>query len=323
MIYVLISDDRQRLASNLKRFVKGRLDHVDDINYVKFDATNTPVQEIVDEANYLPLGYDHKVIAIDNPYYLLKEKSRYKIEAEQDYPKLVEYLKNPNDDTDLIFLSESNAFAEKSEVVIALKKNAQITEIKEATEQEWKADVNKYITQKLGVEIDPLALTELANRTAGNVALFTNEAKKLALYTNHITYDDVVLMVTRPLEDNSFLLFNHLMKGDNGDAITLFRDLKQGNVEPVVLISMLSNQFRLMNQVLYLAKNRMTNDDIANELKIKPGRAAVLRKYLPVISEKRIQLILEDLYNLDLQIKSGLVDRYYGFELFLINFKID
>ena len=40
-----------------------------------------------------------------------------------------------------------------------------------------------------------------------------------------------------------------------------------------------------------------------------------------VISGKRILQTLEDLYQLDWQIKSGLVDRYYSFELFLINFK--
>ena len=40
-----------------------------------------------------------------------------------------------------------------------------------------------------------------------------------------------------------------------------------------------------------------------------------------VVSGKRILQTLEDLYQLDKQIKSGLVDRYYSFELFLINFK--
>ena len=41
------------------------------------------------------------------------------------------------------------------------------------------------------------------------------------------------------------------------------------------------------------------------------------------MSEKAIYRTLDDLFNLDLQIKSGLVDRFYAFELFLINFKRD
>ena len=78
------------------------------MNFVRFDSLLTPVQEIVKEANYLPLGYEHKAIVIDNPYYLMKEKGRNKVESEQDYPALVNYLSNPNPDADLIFLVNTN-----------------------------------------------------------------------------------------------------------------------------------------------------------------------------------------------------------------------
>ena len=40
-----------------------------------------------------------------------------------------------------------------------------------------------------------------------------------------------------------------------------------------------------------------------------------------MISDKAIKKTLDDLYQLDLDIKSGLVDRNYGFELFLLKFK--
>ena len=84
---------------------------------------------------------------------------------------------------------------------------------------------------------------------------------------------------------------------------------------------MIANQFRLLNRVAYLAKHGKDNDGIAEELKINPIRAKILRKNSMVISQKKINQTLEELYQLDLQIKSGLVDRYYSFELFLINFK--
>lgn len=324
MIYLICGLERARLSKALQRIVKTSLNNeVDDMNFVKFDATNVLVQEIVDEANYLPLGYEHKVIAIENAYFLAKERTKTKIEADQDYDKLEKYLQNPNEDVDVIFLVESLQLNEKSPLVSLIKDKGNVTEIKDPTPEEWHSAVKRYINEKLKVEIDSDALEELTNRTSGDMISFQNNAKKLALYTNHITYDDVALMVTRPLEDNTFLIFNHLMKGNNLDAVKLFRDLKEGAVEPVTLISMLGNQFRLLNQVIYLIKNRYSVDDVAKELNIKTGRVHVLRKYAPIISEECIYKILEDLFNLDLQIKSGLLDRYYGFELFLINFKIN
>ena len=128
-------------------------------------------------------------------------------------------------------------------------------------------------------------------------------------------------MVVRPLEDNTFLIFNYLITGKNADAVKLFRDLRVSNVEPVTLISMLGNQFRLLDQVYYLFKNGRTDEEIAKELNIKPIRAQILRKNTGLVSEKAIHRTLKDLFDLDLQIKSGLVDRFYAFELFLINFK--
>ena len=128
-------------------------------------------------------------------------------------------------------------------------------------------------------------------------------------------------MVVRPLEDNTFLIFNYLITGKNADAVKLFRDLRVSNVEPVTLISMLGNQFRLLDQVYYLFKNGRTDEEIAKELNIKPIRAQILRKNTGLVSEKAIHRTLKELFDLDLQIKSGLVDRFYAFELFLINFK--
>jgi DNA polymerase-3 subunit delta len=105
------------------------------------------------------------------------------------------------------------------------------------------------------------------------------------------------------------------------DALQLFRDLRVSNVEPVTLISMLANQFRLLNQVVFLSKEGLVNEDIAKQLGIKPIRVQILRKNVFSISEKTIEKTLDNLFNLDLQIKSGQVDRFYVFELFLINFK--
>ena len=196
-----------------------------------------------------------------------------------------------------------------------------IVEIPDLDQNGWKDGVKRYCLENCHLKIDNDALIELADRTAGDVALLQTSVAKLSLYTSHVTYDDVVLMVARPLEDNTFLIFNHLISGHNMDAVQLFRDLRVSNVEPVTIISMLGNQFRLLDQVFYLNKNGKSEDEIARELNIKPGRVYILKKNLNLLSEKAIHRTLNDLFDLDLQIKSGLVDRFYAFELFLINFK--
>ena len=324
MIYLISGRQNIRLKSQMKSIIKKSLGEIDAINFVKHDASYTLVQEIVDDANYLPLGYDHKAVVVDNPYFLLKEKGRNKIESDQNYQELIDYINHPDESCDLIFLvnTSDSEIDKKSEIYQAIEANGQVITLTEPKENEWHQVVAHYFKEKWpNTVIDSDAIQELARRTEGDYASLFNNGSKLALYTDHIRFEDVVLMVTRPLEENAFLLFNYLIDNRNIEAVALYRDLKSSNVEPVTLISMIANQFRLLNRVSYLAKNRYDVDAIAQELAINPIRAKILRKNSFVISQKRINETLEELYQLDLQIKSGLVDRFYSFELFLINFK--
>ena len=327
MIHLVYSNQSSEIKKVVKGIAKQSLPERDDMNFVRYDGNNTLIQEIIDDANYVPLGYDKKVVAVDNCYFLMKPKPRNKIEADQDYKALISYIKNPNPDCDLILTVPTAEVDKNSELFKLIEANAKVTFMGDPTLKEWNDYVRKIVNDSIeknpGSKMDSDALMELIDRTAGDIPLLKNSVIKLFLYTKHVRYEDVLLLVTRPLEDNTFQLFNYLLDGENEKAIGLFRDLQVSNVEPVTLISMLGNQFRLLNQVVFLSKKSMTNDEIANELKIKPIRVQILKKKTFNMSEKAIHKALDDLFDLDLQIKSGLVDRFYAFELFLINFKRD
>ena len=327
MIHLVYSNQSSEIKKVVRAIAKQSLPERDDMNFVRYDGNNTLIQEIIDDANYVPLGYDKKVVAVDNCYFLMKPKPRNKIEADQDYKALIQYIKNPNPDCDLVLTVPTAEVDKNSELFKLIEANAKVTFMGDPTIKEWNEYVRKVVNDSIaknpGSKMDSDAIMELVDRTAGDIPLLKNSIQKLFLYTKHIRYEDVLLLVTRPLEDNTFQLFNYLLDGENEKAIGLFRDLQVSNVEPVTLISMLGNQFRLLNQVVFLSKQSMTNDDIANELKIKPIRVQILKKKTFNMSEKAIHRTLDDLFNLDLQIKSGLVDRFYAFELFLINFKRD
>jgi len=130
-------------------------------------------------------------------------------------------------------------------------------------------------------------------------------------------------MVVKPLEENVFLIYNNLISKKEDFAIKVYRDLVEQNIEPVRIISTLGNQFRLLHEVKYLVSQRMNNKDIADTLKIKETRAAVIARQVYSIDEKKIRRTLDELFNLDYQIKSGQVDRYYALEMFLIKFNQD
>lgn len=321
MVYLIYGNQTPSIKSRIKKIVKERLPEYDDFNFVKFDASNVLIQDIIDEANYVPLGYDRKVVVAENCYFLMKQKGKNTIEADQDYDSLIDFINHQSEECDLILTVPTLSISVTGDIYKLIKEKGNIIEIPDLDQRGWKDGVRRYCLENAGLRIDNDAIDELAERTSGDVALLQTSVAKLSLYTDHVRYEDVVLMVVRPLDDNTFLIFNYLLQGKNASAVKLFRDLRVTNVEPVSLISMLANQFRLLNQVMYLSRNGSGDDEIAKELNIKPIRVQILRKNALSISEKAVHRTLKDLFELDLQIKSGQVDRFYAFELFLINFK--
>jgi DNA polymerase III subunit delta len=321
MIYLIYGNQAPTIKKRLNAILKERLPDKDEMNFVRYDGSLTLIQECISDANSLPLGYQHKVVVIDSCYFLLKPKPRNKIENNQKYDVLIKFIENPSEECDLVLIVPSSSIDKTSDIFRLLQQKGKTFEIIDPTADQWNRYVTQYCRESKKMKIDNDALYELSQRTSGDISLFQNSVAILDLYADHITYDDVVKMVTRPLEDNAFLLFNYLVQKKISEALGLYRDLQVAMVEPVTLIGMLANQFRLLNQISFLFNKGLESNAIATELHLNPIRVQIMLRSVRSVTSKVICRTLNDLFNLDLQIKSGQVDRYYGFELFLINFQ--
>ena len=323
MIYLIYGNQAPTIKHQINKISKTFLGDLgqDEFSFVKLDGNNVLIQDAVDECRYVSLGYDKKVVSLENCYFLLKPKPKNKIDADQDYDSLKRYLSNDAEECAFILSVPSLNIDEKSEFIKIIRSRGKEIKIDDPDEKKFIEYIRLYC-QKYNIVIDETAIQELAFRTDGDVGLFVNNIEKLNLYTDHIRYNDVIKLVSRKIEDTGFLLSNYLIEGKNIDAVGLYRDLKVNKAEPVTLISQLANQFRLINQIRYLLKvKRLSQEETSNALKIKPGRVYALSKSLSLISEKAILRAIEDLYQLDYEIKSGQVDRFYAFELFLLKFQ--
>jgi DNA polymerase-3 subunit delta len=214
----------------------------------------------------------------------------------------------------------SDKVNKNSEIFNFIKENGQILEFLNIEKDQWPLYIRKYFKNK-NVEITTEAINELSSRVDGDLTRFINEAEKLCLYKSSITLSDVALMVSKPLEDDAFQMSNALFRGENGVAISIYRDLKLlGQKFVDALIPMLASQFRFISQVCFLDSKGLDNDEIAKDLGVSPIRVKIALKNSRNIARRQIANALDKLYNLDLQIKSGQIDRSYGLELFLINF---
>lgn len=314
MNYILYGEQYPMIRKHLAKILKECLKEPDDFNTVKIDFDESSIEEIIMEASLLPLGYDKKAIVVDNANFLTKEGK------EDEKNKLVECIKNTPDDINLIFILRSDKLDKNGPIASYIQNHGQIFEFVNLKKEDWPVYVRKYFKAR-EVEIEAAAVNELIARVDGDLTRFINEADKLCLYKNKLTLSDILLMVAKPLEDDAFQMSNALFRGDNSLAISIFRDLKMlGAKATDALIPMLASQFRFISEVCFLDVRGLEKGEIARQLGVNEVRVSIALKNSRYLSRRQIAHALDDLYNLDVQIKSGQIDRSYGLELFLINF---
>ena len=314
MNYILCGDLYPMIRKHLNKILKDRLGEPDDFNVVKIDFEESSIDEIEYEASSLPLGYERKAVVVDNALFLMKEADP------KDEARILDLLQKTPNEINIIFILRNDKINKKGEIFNFIEENGQVLEFLPISKDEWPLYIRKYFKNK-NIEITSEAINELSNRIDGDLTRFLNEAEKLSLYKNSITLADVTLMVSKPLEDDAFQMSNALFRGDNGVAISIYRDLKLlGQKFVDTLIPMLATQFRFISEVCYLDSRGLEKEEIAKELNTSPVRVKIALKNSRNIARKQIAGALDKLYNLDSQIKSGQIDRSYGLELFLINF---
>ena len=309
MLFVIYGIYKSIVVKNTKSLTKKILgDDINDLNFTKIDYTESSLEEIENEISFLPFGYDKKVILIENSEGLLKEK---------DIENLVKIVNLNDQDVDVILSMNINKINQK---FFDDFENKKIIELKELSESDW----DKYIVQYLAkrdVKISSEATTELKRRTGQNIESLINEMDKISNYSSSISLEDIKLLVNEPLNENSLELLNYLVENKKELALKTYKDLIIKNNDPVYLISMLSSQLKFLNMVYYLNKTeKKTKDEIASILKVSPGIIYFTLKNLKKLNQKILDNSFKQLYKLDKDIKLGNIDKYVGFELFILNF---
>lgn len=322
MVILIYGSQYPLISKRCKKVVSSILgDEIDDFSYVKINAKEVLVQDIVYECSLLPLG-GKKVVQVDNPYFLGTIKEKVDIEKNQNYDELINYInKDTSDDVYLLFFIEIDKLNEKNEVVKALNKNAKIYFEEGLTIESLRQSATLYF-QKKGCTISESALKLLFERTNDNVTSFIQEADKLSLYKKDINEEDVAVMVPIPLDQNAFNICENLINGNISTSLKTFRDLIVQKEEPVLILNLLASQFRTYQQVSYLySKEKMSQDNIAKELKMNPYRVKILCRNLVRLDYESICNIMNYLYSIDCKIKGMEIDPINAIELFIINFK--
>ena len=290
-------------------------DDINDFNFIQYDLEQTSLNDVVSEALTQTFGYDKKLIVCRNPYFLLAN-AKTKVSFEQDFEMFNNYLKSEDEESCIIIYTVGKFDARKA-LVKEIKKLAKVYDLGDIDKNEWQYKVKNLILNA-HIEINENDIDLFIERVGNDLGQMMKEIEKLGLYSKVISRKDIEKLIPRQLEDNAFQMLDSIINRNMQKLMQNYYDLKLLNEEPTKIIGLMASQLHLQYQVLSLLKKGENERSIASTLGIHWYRVSLMCKNDSKISMKDILYLLDKLSKLDIDIKTGTVDRYQAFELFLL-----
>jgi len=308
-VYLINGDSYLLINEKINEIIK------DNKNITVIDMGLNTLEEVILEAGYFSMFDEEKYIIVRNANFFGTSKLN-----DNDTEKLINYLNNPNDKTIIIFICNEKIDARKK-ITKIIKENYALITIPTLKYYEIENRVGEYF-KKHDFKIDNETIKYIVQNGLNNYDMIMSEVDKIILYYKEpttIKYEDVTKIVSKSINTNNFLFVDAIVDNDLEKSLDLLNDLKIMKVEPTILISLIARDFRIMLNIKKMHEDNIREYEIMSELNLQDWQ---LEKYLKKIFPykiKELENILTKLAQLDLNIKSGKIDRFIGLELFIID----
>ncbi len=304
--YYLIKKEIQSILVNEK---------IDLINQNTYDLENSNLKEIIEDASTISLFSDKKAIIVENSY-IFTGTTNKKL-PEQNIDILNTYLRNINENTLLFFIVNKESIDKRKKIINEIKKRGIVKEFAPLTDQK------AYVTTMLKpYQIQISDANFLINRVGNNLSILEQEIEKLKTYKSNdlqITRQDIIDVTCKTVDIDIFSLIDNIVTKNKEKALESYTEMIKLGEEPIKIIIMLANQFRMMYQSKQLSRKGYSEKDIASSLEVHPYRIKLALEKSHNFKEDTLLEYLKQLATLDYQIKSGRIDKNIGLELFILN----
>jgi DNA polymerase-3 subunit delta len=289
-----------------------------DMAIVRFDTAETPLDDILDEAETLPFLVPRKLVFVRDSVIFTSGKEQAKIEHRPE--RLAAYLQQPMDTTVLVFAVPHEKLDERKKLVKTVKAMDAAVSFSPLSAEELQQWVVRR-GEKQGRRWAPEAAEELLRRAGADMQTLAAETDKLCLHAGEngtITPENVAELVASAAEQNVFKLTEELAALRTEKVLALYHDLLKQREEPIKLVSLLVRQFRNMLYVKELGRQGCSPQQMAGQLGLHPYAVKITSEQARKFSAERLAGLISELADLDYAMKTGQIDKAFGLELFLL-----
>ena len=305
MVYLLYGTKDFEIEEEIKKLSKD----IDEMNISKYDLNNDMLSLALEDAKTMSLFGDKKIIIVDNANMFTGSTSK-------DSDLIEEYLNHINENTTLILIVHNDKLDTRKKITKLIKKVGKVQEFI------GELDATSLVRRLFkNYNIDYKTIQLFIDRVGNNPLIIQNEINKIKIYKGNdrnITEEDILNLTTKLIEIDIFKLIDYIVRKNKEKALELYYEMLKMNEEPIKIVVILANQFRIMYQSKELLKRGYSEKDIASTLKIHPYRVKLAiqnsRNYTSDILLKN----LNDLADIDIGIKTGTINKDLALELFIL-----
>ena len=314
LLYGLESYFIQNIKAELLKVI---LDEGGDENLSTYDLEETPIEEVIADAETYPFFGGKKLIIVNNPTFLTAKHT--KLPFEHDIKRLEQYINNPVDYSYIVFIAPYEKLDNRKKITKLITKQAMVVECNPIKDHEIGKWI-KSLANELKITIAPDAYEVFEAELIVNLHLIQNELIKLAMFVGEngvVTKEIAEDLISQTANSSALRLVDAVIERNLLKAISIYKDLQKMNEEPIALIALLAFQFRIILRVKLLKQKGYSQFQMRKQIGAHPYVIKIADDREKRFTTQKLEDTLDKLTNTDAVIKQGKMEKELAFELLL------
>lgn len=291
------------------------------LDFAKFQDEGESMAEILDACNTFSMMSERRVVWASEFPALRSANARGFTAADLELAEA--YLKEPNQGTILVFSTQNPE--DKSELVKLLKRKAECYEFSQLDY----STLSGFITKRFGsagVQADRDLVKFIIDQsgyfnkeTDYRIFNLVNDVEKMIAYSQggQVTEEAVNQVLNGDMDTFIFNLLDAVSGGQKDKAFGLLYNMLSSGRDVFSIVSMMVNQFELMLEVAEFKEEGRNLPQICEIMKGSEFRIKKAMGYTEKFTVKKLRSILSQLYEVDRNIKTGLLEPSLALELLI------
>lgn len=291
------------------------------LEYSKIQGESMTLAELQNSCETLPMLSEKRVVLVSDFPPFSGAKSKYMTEA--DEKALAEYLKEIPQSTLLIFTAETAD--KRRKLYKTIERLGGAYEFGPLFRPLLIATIKKRLSQA-GKEAKSSAISQFIDHTGyfdkeTQYTLFhlENDIKKAVAHAwgSEVTAEDFLSVVSGNMDTDVFAMLDAVSRGEKSEAFVRLHNILDSGERVYGLLALICSQFEIMVSAQEMREEGRPIGLIQKELGVHEFRLKKALQFAQGYSLSRLRQILANAYQVDQNIKSGLLEESLALEMFI------